>query len=80
MDDVQCIKCGQLKPPIAVPVYGKSAAEIKRKICMDCWNEWLGVSVKIINEYRLNMADPYSREMVAKQMRAFLNLPESAPA
>jgi Fe-S cluster biosynthesis and repair protein YggX len=31
-------------------------------------------SVKIINELRLNLRDAYSREMLVKYMKEFLNL------
>lgn len=60
--------------------YGGSLGdEIKSKICNNCWNEWLGQSVKIINELRLNLRDAYSRDMLKKYMKEFLNLQETVP-
>ena len=75
MDQVQCKKCSQMGQPSQGVAYGgKLGEEIKTSICNNCWGEWMGQSVKIINELRLNLRDAYSREMLVKSMKEFLNL------
>ena len=45
-----------------------------RSICADCWKEWEGMEIKVINEYRLNFMDPQHRDMLQKACLEFLNL------
>jgi Fe-S cluster biosynthesis and repair protein YggX len=47
---------------------------VRSSICGDCWKEWEGVEVKVINEYRLNFLDPQHREMLQKACFDFLGL------
>jgi Fe-S cluster biosynthesis and repair protein YggX len=74
MAQVQCIKCGKEKDAISGPVYGgKIGEELKAKICNECWKEWFeDMSVKVINEYRLNLSDPKATQFLNQQMRVFL--------
>lgn len=44
-------------------------------ICDSCWQEWEGVEIKVINEYRLNFMDPRHREQLARAGADFLGLP-----
>ncbi len=75
MSDIQCKRCGKTGPPSQNVAYGgKIGEEIKTTICNDCWSEWMAQSIKIINELRLNMRDQYSREMLGRHMKEFLNL------
>ena len=81
MAEIQCKKCGKLGPASQGVAYGgKLGEEIKTTICNDCWNEWMGQSVKIINELRLNLKDAFSREMLTKHMKEFLNLQGTTPS
>ena len=82
MGQVQCVKCGKLVDAISGPVYGgKIGEELKAKICNTCWKEWFeGVSIKVINEYRLNLSDPKATQFLNQQMRVFLKLdPPATP-
>jgi len=75
MSEIQCKKCGQTAEPSQGVAYGgKLGDEIKTSICNNCWKEWMGQSIKIINELRLSLKDAYSREMLTKHMKEFLNL------
>src|ERR687888_268501 len=79
MTDVQCVKCGKPGEPIADPLYlGRLEAEVKAKVCKACWRQWEGMRVMVINEYQVNLGEESGRELVKKQMRAFLNLGEQA--
>jgi Fe-S cluster biosynthesis and repair protein YggX len=75
MTQVQCAKCGKPGEPITDNLFmGRLEAEIKEKICKDCWKQWEGMRVMVINEYQVNLGEESGRELVKKQMRAFLNL------
>jgi len=77
--EVQCVKCGKPGEPITDPLYlGRLEAEVKSKVCTACWRQWEGMRVMVINEYQVNLGEESGRELVKKQMRAFLNLGEQA--
>lgn len=74
-EDLKCRKCDKTAPPCSGVAYGGPLGEaIKTSICHDCWTEWMGQSVKIINELKLNLKDAYSREMLTNSMKDFLNI------
>jgi len=75
MTEVQCVTCGQAGEPITDPLFmGKLEAEIKSKVCKPCWKKWESMRVMVINEYQVNLGDESGRELVKKQMKAFLKL------
>src|SRR5690242_1657093 len=75
MTQVQCVTCGQAGEPITDPLFmGKLEAEIKSKVCKPCWKKWESMRVMVINEYQVNLGDESGRELVKKQMKAFLKL------
>jgi Fe-S cluster biosynthesis and repair protein YggX len=77
---VQCIKCGEEKPTLAAPPFraGTKLAdlglEIQQKICAPCYRDWINMSVKLVNEMRMDTTDPRGQELWLKQMKLFLNL------
>jgi len=74
---VQCVKCGKEAESITDMLFmGKLESEIKAKVCKPCWKQWEGMRVMVINEYQVNLGEESGRELVKKQMRAFLNLGE----
>ena len=81
MAEVLCVTCGQTGAAITTPLFlGKLEAEIKEKVCTACWKKWEGMRVMVINEYQVNLGDESGRELVRKQMKAFLKLGEQADA
>lgn len=75
MADVQCVTCGQVGETITDTLFmGKLESEIKAKVCKPCWKKWEGMRVMVINEYQVNLGDESGRELVRKQMKAFLKL------
>jgi Fe-S cluster biosynthesis and repair protein YggX len=79
MADVACVTCGQTGAAITAPLFlGKLEAEIKAKVCAECWKKWEGMRVMVINEYQVNLGDESGRDLVRKQMKAFLKLGEQA--
>ncbi len=79
MAQLECVTCGQTGETITAPLFlGKLEAEIKAKVCTGCWKKWEGMRVMVINEYQVNLGDESGRELVRKQMKAFLKLGEQA--
>ncbi len=75
MADVTCSRCGNTGAGLdQAPMPGKVGERILGQACAVCWKEWLGMQVKIINEYRLSPADPRHFDSLVAQMSAFLNL------
>jgi Fe-S cluster biosynthesis and repair protein YggX len=71
---VHCARCGRPEAPALPrqPLPGKLGAEVRERICLDCWNEWQKMEVMVINELRLNFMDPVAQETLTRQMREFL--------
>ena len=79
MADVACVTCGQNGEAISAPLFlGKLENEIKAKVCLSCWKKWEAMRVMVINEYQVNLGDEGGRDLVRKQMKAFLKLGEQA--
>ena len=74
-----CTRCGRSgEPPQAhrVPFPAAQKDQVLASICADCWKEWEGMEVKVINEYRLSFIDPKHREMIQRACFDFLKLPQ----
>jgi Fe-S cluster biosynthesis and repair protein YggX len=79
MAEVQCVTCNQQGEAITDNLFlGRLEAEVKAKVCKSCWKKWEGMRVMVINEYQINLGDESGRELVRKQMKAFLKLGEQA--
>ena len=78
---VHCARCGRPDAPALAraPLPGPAGAEIRSRICADCWAEWTRMEVMVINELRLNFMEPESQAVLDKHMRDFL-FPGEAPA
>ena len=68
------------RPPAAEGVTwgGRLGEEIRSKVCNDCWSEWQGAEVMVINELRLNFMDPDAQDVLIKHLREFLSLGDQA--
>ena len=76
-----CTRCGQTgepPPPHRVPFPPPVKEKVLASICANCWKEWEGMEVKVINEYRLNFMDPEHRETIKRACTQFLGLPQEA--
>jgi Fe-S cluster biosynthesis and repair protein YggX len=77
---VHCTRCGNEREALAAPPFrpGTRLAdlgrEVQEKICKSCYKEWLDMSVKLVNETRMDTTDPRGQQLWLDQMRAFLNL------
>lgn len=72
---VLCRRCGVSKPALPErPFKGPVGEKVLASVCADCWREWIHMGTKVINEFRLNFANPRHGEIYDQYMREFLNL------
>jgi len=69
---VVCAKLKQELPGLRrKPMGGPMGIRLKKEISAPAWEMWVEHSKMIINEYRLNPADPKAQEMLMKQCEDF---------
>jgi Fe-S cluster biosynthesis and repair protein YggX len=72
---VLCKRCSEVKSKLAKPPFSNALGrEIYEKICADCWNQWIRMGTKVINELRLPLNDPQASKIYDQHMAEFLNL------
>lgn len=72
---VACKRCGRVaRKQARQPFSNDQGKLIYDNICADCWNEWIRMGTKVINELRLPLADPRAQKVFDQHMREFLNL------
>ena len=70
-----CRRCFKANPPLEeAPFSNDLGQKVLDGICKSCWSEWIAMSIKVINEFRLNMATPESNQIYDDQLREFLGL------
>lgn len=75
-----CARCGREVAPMPRPPQpGKLGTEIQERVCGDCWADWQGMEVMVINELRLNFMDPAAQQVLRLQMRRFLQIEDEPP-
>ena len=75
MARVCCSRCGSDAEGLErAPLPGAPGRQVLHQTCSACWEEWKGVQVKLINEYRLNVVNPEHYERLIQEMTTFLNL------
>jgi Fe-S cluster biosynthesis and repair protein YggX len=68
---------GLEKPPFP----GELGKKIYENVSKEAWALWNSdVQIKVLNEYRLNMADPRDYQVLVDQMLRFLGLAEGSVA
>jgi Fe-S cluster biosynthesis and repair protein YggX len=73
--EVLCNRCGQVKSRLPKPPFrAQIGQDIYAKICADCWQEWIKMGTKVINELRLPLSDPQAQKVFDQHMVEFLNL------
>lgn len=69
---IQCCKLkreaeGMLKAPFP----GALGERIFNEVSKEAWNLWLSHQTMLINEYRLNLLEPKSREFLKEEMQKY---------
>lgn len=79
---VKCIKLGKELPGLDKPPFpGETGQQIFEKVSKQAWAMWRDdMQIKVLNEYRLNMANPKDYQALVDQMMLFLNLKSGASA
>ena len=69
---VNCVKLGKEAPGLDFQTYpGDLGKKIFENVSKEGWQMWLSQQTMLINEYRLSMIDPKSREFLEKEMEKF---------
>ena len=69
---VKCVKFQKELPGLEeTPFETPLGKKIYENVSQEAWKLWKEHLKMIINEYRLNLADPQSQEMVAQQMEQY---------
>ncbi|MGC1182765.1 oxidative damage protection protein [Legionella sp.] len=58
---------GMLKPPFP----GVLGERIFNEVSKQAWEMWLSHQTMLINEYRLNLAEPKSRDFLKEEMQKY---------
>jgi Fe-S cluster biosynthesis and repair protein YggX len=70
---VQCARLGKELPGLKYPPFkGDLGVRIYNEISEQAWKEWLAHSTMVINENRLNPAEPEAQKILHKQLADFL--------
>ena len=72
----QCKRCGRPGTALdAAPFPDALGEKILANICAGCWEEWVGMGTKVINELQLGFSNPQAGETYNSHMIEFLQLP-----
>ncbi|HKY50929.1 MAG TPA: Fe(2+)-trafficking protein [Candidatus Limnocylindria bacterium] len=74
MADVSCVRCGQTRAGAGRVLPGDIGDEIERRVCAQCWSEWLAQQIRVINHYGLRPALREDRDKLYDFTREFLGL------
>jgi len=79
---VFCSKLKQELPGLDKPPFaGAIGKMIYERVSAEAWEQWSkDMQIKVLNEYRLNMADPRDYKVLVDQMMRFLGLEEGSVA
>ena len=70
---VNCVKLGKELPGLPhAPMRGALGARIYDHVSQEAWTAWVKHSTMVINEYRLNPAEPEAQATLRKQLLAYL--------
>ncbi|GHC34271.1 putative Fe(2+)-trafficking protein [Kushneria pakistanensis] len=62
------------------PLPGAKGQDIYDHVSRQAWEEWQALQTRLINEKRLNMLDPQTRDYLMMQMTRFFNNEETDSA
>lgn len=69
---ITCIKLKQQAEQLDAPPFpGELGERIYQNVSKPAWEMWLGQQTILINEYRLSLIDPKSREFLIQEMEKY---------
>lgn len=71
-EPIFCVKLKKLSQPLeSAPFPGKLGLKIHQNVCSEAWTLWIAHQTMLINEYRLSLIDPKSREFILGEMEKY---------
>lgn len=72
---VKCLKLNREATGLSfIPYPGELGQTIYHHVSEEAWNDWINHLTRLINEQRLDVADPKVKEVIEAEMKAFLFL------
>jgi Fe-S cluster biosynthesis and repair protein YggX len=72
MRTVQCVKLGREAPGLEKPpLPGELGKRIFDNVSEEAWGQWLEHQKMLMNEYRIDLSDKSSRQILKQQMEQF---------
>jgi Fe-S cluster biosynthesis and repair protein YggX len=71
-----CHAGAQARQLPAPPMKDDLGRMVYERICADCWRDWLGMGIKVINEMRLDLSDERAQQVYDNYMKEYLGLTE----
>ena len=69
---VKCVKLGKEAEGLDYPTYpGELGKRIWESVSKEAWKMWLGHQTMLMNEYRIDLSDKSSRQILKQQMEQF---------
>lgn len=69
---INCIKLKRQAEQLDAPPFpGELGERIYQNVSKPAWDIWLGQQTILINEYRLSLIDPKSREFLIQEMEKY---------
>ena len=73
----QCSRCGRPGSQLPKPPFkGPLGQRVFDNVCPNCWNEWIPMGTKVINELGLVLSSPAGQKAYDQYMVEFLQLEE----
>lgn len=74
--EVRCARTGRIGDAMTMNPFGDAVGDwIMDNISKQSWDEWMEMSIKVINELRLDLGDPMGQQAYDEHMRDFLRIP-----
>lgn len=75
--EVKCLRSGRVGQQMRFNPFDDAIGDfIQANISQESWDGWMEMSVKVINELRLDLGDPAHRAVYDRHMRDYLSLPD----
>ena len=75
--EVRCARCNRVNRKLAKPPFRNPLGqEIYEKVCYDCWQEWIRMGTKVINEMRLDLSSDFGQAEYDRHLREFMGFEE----
>jgi Fe-S cluster biosynthesis and repair protein YggX len=75
--EIKCIRSGRLGQKMKLNPFDDEIGDfIVEHVSQEGWEDWIEMSIKVINELRLDLGDPEHQAVYDRHMRDYLNLPD----